>query len=150
MKIHLATTNDDLNSIALQIQPELWGKDNEMTAYEPELLKQFIDAGNYLVLVYEGEKIAGVATAYKLLHPAADGSSLYVHEVDTHPDYRQQGVATMLMEELFKIAKEEGLYETWVGADTGNQPAHNLYKNLHPYEQDPCTIYAYKTTDTHD
>lgn len=143
MKIIRVSTSDDLAAICAQIQPELWGKDNEMTAYEPELLKEFLEKGNYLVLVYDGDKIAGAATAYPLPHPAADGSSLYVHEVDTHPDYRQRGVATMLMKEMLKIAKEQGLYEVWVGADEGNEAAHNLYKKLNPYEQDPCTIYAY-------
>ncbi len=144
MRIYRATTKDDLAAICVQMQPGNWATDNEMTAYEPGLLKAFLGKGNYLVLVLDGDKIAGAATAYPLPHPAADGSSLYVHEVDTHPNYRRQGVATMLMQEMFKIAKEQGLYEVWVGADKGNKPAHNLYKKLNPYEQDPCMIYAYK------
>jgi aminoglycoside 3-N-acetyltransferase I len=140
-----AKTSDNLVAIAAQIQPELWDEDNEMTAYEPELLKKFLDGeGNHLVLVYEGDKIAGIAIAHELLHPAADGSSLYVHELDAHPDYRQKGVGTMLMEEMFKIAKERGLAEVWLGADDGNEPAHALYKKLKPTEEDPCTIYSYK------
>ncbi len=139
--------DENPQAICAQMQPDTWGKDNEMTAYEPALLRSFLEAGNYLVLAYEGDRIAGAATAYPLPHPSAGGSSLYVHEVDTHPDFRQRGVATKLMGELFAIAKEQGLSEVWLGADDGNEPAHALYKGLHPYEADHCTIYAYKTND---
>ncbi len=146
MKIHRAQAADNLAAICAQVQPDLWGKDNEMTAYEPELLKDFLEKGNFLVLVKDGDKIAGIATAYTLPHPSKDGSSLYVHEVDAHPDFRHRGVGTMLMKEMLKIAKEQGLDEVWVGADTGNTAAHGLYQKLGPYEADPCTIYAYKIT----
>src|SRR5262245_60668886 len=121
MKIVRVKAADDLEAICAQIQPELWGKDNEMTAYEPVLLKDFLANGNVLVLVYEAAKIAGIATAYPMPHPSKGGSSLLVYELDTHPDFRRQGIGTVLMEELLKIAKEQGLSEVWVGADDGNE-----------------------------
>lgn len=147
LQIRSVNSDDDLQVICDQMQPDTWGKDNEMTAYEPELLRDFLEKSNYLVLVYEGDKIIGAATAYPLPHPSKGGNSLYVHELDTHPDFRQRGVGTMLMQEMLNIAKEQGLAEVWLGADDGNEPAHALYKSLHPYEEDPCTVYAYKISD---
>jgi len=126
------------------MQPDLWGKDNEMTSYDPAALQRFLEAGNILVLVYEGDNIAGAAIATEILHPSKNSDTLFINEVDTHPDFRRRGVATMLMDELFRIAKERGLSEAWVGADKDNDPAHELYKKLRPTAVDDGTIYTYE------
>jgi ribosomal protein S18 acetylase RimI-like enzyme len=79
---------------------------------------------------------------YELPHP--DGEDmLYVHELDTHPDFRRQGVGQALMQELFKIAKERGLSEVWLGADDDNQAANALYRKLGPSEEGSTTTYSY-------
>jgi ribosomal protein S18 acetylase RimI-like enzyme len=126
------------------MQPRLWGNDNEMTSYQPEQLKKYLENDqNLLLLAYEGEKIAGAALCYILPHPAGD-HSLYVHELDTHLNYRRQGVATKLMQELFTIAKQRKLKEVWVGTETTNKIADAFYKSLMPYEIEPSIIYSYK------
>lgn len=141
-------TDDNLKAICAQMQPDNWAADNEMTAYEPERLKAFLEAGSYLVLAYKGERIAGAAIAHKLVHPAGDGDSLYVHELDTHPDYRRQGVATMLMEEIFKIAKEQDMPEVWLATETDNNAANSLYKKLKPSEVQTSITYTYNTASS--
>ncbi len=136
---------DDLGAICVQMTPDNWAKDNEMTQYEESRLRKFLDDNkNLLLLAYDGDKIAGSALCYELPHPANDGSSLYVHELDTHPDYRRQGVATQLMQELFKIAKTRGLYEVWLGTEQDNAAANELYKSLDPYETELTATYSYK------
>jgi ribosomal protein S18 acetylase RimI-like enzyme len=143
--IRRIVATDDLEAICAQMTPEGWGKDNEMTRYDPASLKVFLEHDNYLVLAYDGDKIAGAAIASVVLHPSKNSDSLFINEVDTHPDYRRQGIAMKLMEELLAISRERKLSEAWVGADEGNTPAHELYKKLNPYELDPNTIYGYKT-----
>jgi ribosomal protein S18 acetylase RimI-like enzyme len=139
-------SSEDLGAICAQMQPELWGKDNEMTSYQPEHLKKFLETDqNLLMVAYDNDTIAGVALCYELPHPAGD-HSLYVHELDTHPDYRRQGVATQLMKELFKIAKKRGLREVWVGTETSNKIADKFYRSLNPHEVEPSYIYSYKNT----
>lgn len=133
----------DLKTICDQMQPGEWAADNEMSSYKSELLKKFLEAGGVLVLAYYEQKIAGAALCYELTHPAGE-HSLYVHELDTHPDYRRQGVATQLMAEAMKIAKERGLTEVWLGTETDNDAANAFYKTLSPYEIEPSIIYAYK------
>lgn len=142
IQIKQTTLDDDLEAICAQIQPELWGKDNEMTSYKPANFRKYLEAGGISLLAYDGENIAGAALCYELLHPAGD-DSLYIHELDTHPDYRHQGVATALMNEAMKIAKDRQLSEAWVGTETENV-ANEFYKTLNPYEIEPSVIYAYK------
>jgi ribosomal protein S18 acetylase RimI-like enzyme len=140
----MITLSDNLENICAQMQPDLWGKDNEMTSYQPENLNKFLKCGGLLLLAKDDEKIAGAALCYELPHPAGE-HSLYVHELDTHPHYRRQGVATALMNELNKIAAHRGLTEVWLGTETDNDAANAFYKSLHPYEIEPSIIYAYKT-----
>ncbi len=142
-RLHQVQAKDNIEAICAQMQPGEWAADNEMTSYQPEPLKRFLDSDGILVLAYDGDKIAGAALCYELLHPAGE-HSLYVHELDTHPDYRRQGVASQIMNEAIKIAREHKLTEVWVGTETTNKPAMALYENLKPYEIEPSVIYAYK------
>ena len=84
---------------------------------------------------------------YVLPHPAGE-DALYVHELDTHPDYRRRGIATQLMQEVQKIAREKGLMEVWLGTETDNDAANGFYRSLNPSEVEPCIIYTYKTHNT--
>lgn len=136
------SVHDNLGAVCAQMQPDLWAKDNEMTSYKPELLIKFLETGHVLVLAYDGEKIAGVAIAYELPHPAGE-HSLYVHELDTHPDYRRQGIGTQLMEEMKRIAKERDVKELWVGTEVDNTPANALYTKFNPTETEQAIIYSY-------
>ena len=143
IKTYTLSFSDNLESICAQMQPSLWGEENHMTSYKPELLRKFLESGGILLLAKDGDKIAGAVIAYKLLHPAGE-DSLYVHELDTHPDYRRQGVATLLMNKCKDIAKELNLTEVWLGTETDNDAANAFYKTLNPYEIEPSVIYAYK------
>jgi ribosomal protein S18 acetylase RimI-like enzyme len=146
MNLKLITAADDLDAICDQIQPQKWGKDNEMTSYQPASLKKLLQEKGILLLAYDGGKIAGIALCYILYHPAGD-DSLYVHELDTHPDYRRQGIGTRLMNKAREIAEEKQLKEIWVGTEITNQAARALYKSLMPYEEEPSIIYSYKTKE---
>jgi ribosomal protein S18 acetylase RimI-like enzyme len=125
------------------MQPDNWAADNEMSSYKPEHMRRFLERGGLFVTVIDGEKIAGAALCYELPHPDGD-DTMYVHELDTHPDYRRQGVATMLMGEVFCIAKERGLKEVWLCADDDNPSANALYRKLRPTEEDKTVTYSYK------
>ncbi len=143
LNLELVSKGSDLASICEQMQPDKWAEDNQMTSYQLERLKEFLEAGGILVLAKDGDKVAGVAICYKLLHPAGE-SSLYVRELDTHPDYRRQGVATLLMNKCKEIAKSESLTEVWLGTEADNDVANAFYTALDPDEVEPSVIYAYK------
>lgn len=147
MNIRMTTLTDDLSHICRQITPGKWGKDNEMTSYDEAALRGFLkDNRNILLLAWDDDNIAGIALCHELPHPARDGSSLYVHELDTHPDYRRQGVATKLMKELFAEARRRNLSEVWLGTETDNDAANALYTSLDPIETEQTVTYTYKIT----
>src|SRR5215213_10321497 len=130
LTIHSVAPGDDLAAICAQMTAKAWGADNEMTDYDADELRRYLASGtNLLLLAYSGEKIAGVAVAREHLHPAGD-HTLYVDELDTHPDLRRQGIATALMHELFAIARARGLKELWVGTEQDNHPADAFYRSL--------------------
>lgn len=144
LDLRLITPGNDLAAICEQMQPDAWAKDNEMTNYSSDKLRIFLeDDKNLLLLAYDGDKIAGAALCYEMPHPAGE-DSLYVHELDTHPDYRRHGVATAIMQKLMEIAKERGMKELWVGTETENTKARSFYESLKPYEIEPSIIYSYK------
>lgn len=135
---------DDLGAICIQMAPNNWAKDNEMSQYKADNLRKFLESDKSLLLIaYDSNRIAGSALCYEIPHPDGE-DTLYIHELDTHPDYRRQGVATQLMQELFNIAKDRGLTEVWLGADQDNPPANELYKSLRPTEIEPTITYSYK------
>lgn len=144
MRIKLVSRQDNLQAICTHMQPELWGADNEMDSYEPETLRAFLEAGGILLVAKDGEKIAGVIVAHILPDPSGK-NMFFVFSLDTHPNYRRQGVATMLMNRCKEIAKEKGLVEVWIIANAGNEPANSFYKSLGPDEIEPSVMYAYKT-----
>lgn len=141
--LHTVSKADDLRQICEQMQPDGWGEDNEMSSYQPESLKAFLEADGILLLAKDGKKIAGAALCYIHRHPAGN-DSLYVDELDTHPDYRRQSVATQLMNKVGEIAKGKGCREVWVSTETDNAPADAFYRTLDPYEIEPSYIYSYK------
>lgn len=143
LELQQVASRDSIEAICQQMQPEVWGDDNEMTSYQPESLQKFLESGGVLILAKDGEKIVGAALGYIHRHP--DGNdSLYVDELDTHPDYRRQGVATHLMNKAGEIAKEKGCTEVWVSTETTNETADKFYCSLDPYEVEPSYIYTYK------
>lgn len=136
--------DDDLQSICQQLQPSNWAADNEMHSYQIDSLRSFLQSkSSVLLLAYNGDNIAGVLLGYILPHPAGE-DSLYVHELDTHPDYRRQGVASQLMQVVFELAAQQKLTEVWVGTEVNNMPANALYKKLKPGETESAIMYSYQ------
>jgi ribosomal protein S18 acetylase RimI-like enzyme len=143
IQIQQVASTDDLGAICKQMQPGLWGDDNEMDAYEPKKLRAFLDAGGILLLAKDGDNVAGVIVAHILPDPSGK-NMFFVFSLDTHPNYRRQGVATTLMNKCRDIAKEQGLSEVWIIANADNQPANSFYQSLKPDEAEPSVMYAYK------
>lgn len=148
MLITIATVSleDSLEAICSQMQPDKWGADNQMDSYEPEKLRAFLEADGILLLAKDGDNIAGMIVAHILPDPSGK-DMFFVFSLDTHPNYRRQGVATMLMNKCKEIAKEKSLAEIWVIADSDNKPANSFYRSLHPDEAEPSVMYAYTVID---
>ncbi len=140
----IINAQSSLDEICQKFQPKNWGADNKMTSYRPGFLKRFLaDERNILLLALADSEIAGAALVYFLPHPAGE-DTLYVHELDVHPNFRNQGVATGLMNKLFQISRERGCPEVWLEASADNVPANTLYKKLNPNMIKSSTLYSWE------
>src|SRR6478752_6666574 len=69
----------------------------------------------------------GFVLAYELHRRQGDASMLLVYEVDVDEAHRHRGVATSLLDELARIARERGIGEGFVLTEVDNDAANALY-----------------------
>lgn len=143
LEIHRLNPEDDFALIVESIDSDDWGDDNDLDDYSESALREI--AGNpdavLLIASRDGTPV-GLALATHLLKPYGN-HWLYVDELDTHPDFRRQGVARALMDWLFEYARERGLEEVWLGADADNDAANAFYESLRPESVDPVVGYTF-------
>lgn len=133
----------DFAEISRLITASEW---DELSAHSPLSETALADIANnpayFFLMARTGGKITGTALAVVLLK--TDGSKwLYVDELDVHPQFRRQGIASALMGELFSYAKKEGIEEAWLGADNGNRLANSFYESFAPAEKEGFTGYTF-------
>jgi aminoglycoside 3-N-acetyltransferase I len=76
-----------------------------------------------------GDVVGGLA-AYVLEKFEQARSEIYIYDLAVLEAHRRQGVATGLIRELQRIAKERGAYVIFVQADLVDEPAIKLYESL--------------------
>lgn len=86
------------------------------------------DAAIFLA-AFEGDDPIGLVLAYELPRRHGDEAMLLVYEVGVADAHRRRGVATSLLSELARIARERGIGEGFVLTDPDNDPAHALYES---------------------
>jgi aminoglycoside 3-N-acetyltransferase I len=84
----------------------------------------------FALVAEEGSEMLGAIAAYQLKKFEQKRSEFYIYDLAVAEAYRRQGVATMLIESLGKIAKEYGAWVTFVQADPSDAPAVALYGKL--------------------
>lgn len=140
----LEQSDSDLGDLAAQLN----AADSEVSIkdFSALSLQKFLeDPDNfYLLATIEGE-LAGAVHGYKLLHPTG-AAYLYIDEVDTVKRFRRQGVARAMLNEAFRIGRELGCMEVWLGTEHDNEPAKALYDGLGPNEVENGPIYTWKLT----
>ena len=85
------------------------------------------DDSTIFLAAFENREPIGFVLAYELQRRHGDAAMLLVYEVDVHEAYRHRGVATTLLAELARIARERGIAEGFVLTDLDNGPANALY-----------------------
>jgi GNAT superfamily N-acetyltransferase len=86
--------------------------------------------GYRLVGVSEGDRVLAVA-GFRVLNNLADGRTLYVDDLSTHPDGRRRGYAGALIEWCEREARRLGCDTLSLDSAVGpaRQDAHRLYLN---------------------
>lgn len=147
MQIKRITKQDDLKTMCSQLCSSDWGSDNEMAAFKPSELGEFLEqATNMLVVGYKGDVIVCSALCYQLRHPDNSRRSLYIDELDTKPAHRRKGYASMMIDWLLGFAADHNLREVWLTTEIDdNNEANAFYKSLQPSEDLRCKLYSYKS-----
>jgi aminoglycoside 3-N-acetyltransferase I len=96
-----------------------------------DYLKRLLDRDGFAALAaFEGDKAVGALCAYRLDKYEQQRSEYYIYDLEVIEEARRRGVATALIEELGRIAADEGAYVMFVQADHGDDPAVALYAKL--------------------
>ena len=83
-----------------------------------------------VVIATHGDEVVGGLAAYELQKFERDRREIYIYDLAVAKEHRRKGVATGLIRELKRIARERGAYVIFVQADRGDAPAIALYETL--------------------
>jgi len=82
-----------------------------------------------LAALVEGEVVGGLV-AYEFRKFEQERSEFYVYDLAVAEEHRRQGIATALLMEMKRVAKERGGWVVMIQADHEDEPAVALYTKL--------------------
>lgn len=125
-------------SVFQKIAPDVFDE-----AIDPDRLKAYLaEPGHLMVFAFDGETVVGQCAGVIHRHPDKP-TELYVDEVGTASTHLRQGVATAMIEEMFRWARELGCTEAWLGTELDNEPANALYRKFEPSEDEAIQYYLF-------
>jgi len=94
-------------------------------------LTSLLTKPHFIALVaMHGEEVVGGLVAYELEKFEQDRREIYIYDLAVAKAHRRKGVATQLIQELKRNAKERRAYVIYVQADKTDVPAIKLYESL--------------------
>jgi aminoglycoside 3-N-acetyltransferase I len=104
-----------------------YGANRPSSAY----LERLLGSDHFIALAaLKGGAVVGGIAAYELKKFEQQRSEIYIYDLAVAAAHRREGIATMLIGELKKIAAIRGAYVIFVQADIGDGPAIALYTKL--------------------
>lgn len=106
-----------------------YGANQPDDAYAETLLSS---RDTVLLLAQAGDETIGALAGYVLPKYEQARSELYIYDLAVVDAWRRRGVATALIEETRRIARDVGAWTVFVQADTipEDEPARALYRKL--------------------
>lgn len=94
----------------------------------PEIKNVILDGGYFIVAVIE-DTVIGFLWAFKRKIPAPiEQSEIFVNIIEViYTNLRCQGIASAMLNEIIKVAKEENVYQIRAFCDIWNIPSHRLW-----------------------
>jgi aminoglycoside 3-N-acetyltransferase I len=93
-------------------------------------LRAFLERGDVIAIAAVADGVVGGLVAYALPKFERERLEIYIYDLAVAEAYRRSGIATALIVELRRVAKEIGAYVIFVQADTFDGPAIALYESL--------------------
>lgn len=101
------------------------------TAHTMEMRRKWFEekkAANHPVLVAETDnKVVGFIS-YGPFRPWPAYKYTVEHSVHVHKDFRRQGIASLLLEKMIEIAKQNGVHAIIGGVDAANEASIKLHE----------------------
>lgn len=90
-------------------------------------------------IAYVDEQPAGLLNAFETVSTFAAKPLINIHDLAVSPKFRGQGIATQLLAEIERIARERDCCKLTLEVLSGNQPAQMAYRRsgFAGYELDP-------------
>jgi aminoglycoside 3-N-acetyltransferase I len=82
------------------------------------------------VIVRQGNAVVGGLVAYEMIKFERERREIYIYDLAVAQSHRRRRVATNLIAELKRIARQRGAYVIFVQADRGDAPAVALYESV--------------------
>ncbi len=82
------------------------------------------------LIAIENDKVIGYLVLNQLVDGVRNLTYYYVNYVCTHPDYRNQHIATKMFEKVFAICKEKEISYLELTSNPSRVAAHHLYHKL--------------------
>ena len=96
-----------------------------------DYLRALLQRPHFIVLVaMSGDEVIGGLAAYQLDKFEQDRREIYIYDLAVSEQHRRRRVATSLILELKRLARERGVYVIYVQADKGDEAAIRLYESL--------------------
>jgi len=76
-----------------------------------------------------GRHDAPAAVGFRYLRFLLHGEHIYIDDLSTLPEFRKKGLARLLLDYVFRLAKEKGLNVVTLDSGPGRHDAHRLYLN---------------------
>jgi len=129
----LADTDVPLFKKLLTVFGEAFGEPDTYQSAVPDddYLRALLGKPHFIALVArDGETVAGGLVAYELQKFEQKRKEIYIYDLAVKAEHRRKGIATNLIRELQRVARERGAYVIFVQADQGDIPAIRLYESL--------------------
>lgn len=131
------------------------GKDTlDLSYYENQDMIKFmneyhiLDSKTFFIYAAEvNQTFVGYINAVLIPKPDPRKGMLFVDELWTLPEYRREGIASQLMKEVFKKAKELNLWRVRLYVGEDNPVARNFYKKMGFQETDLCETCEVNISD---
>lgn len=92
-------------------------------------IKKVIQSGGYFIVAVIEDTVIGFLWAFKREIPAPVGQSeIFVNIIEViYTNLRRQGIASAMLNEIVKVAKNENVYQIRAFCDIWNIPSHRLW-----------------------
>jgi len=97
---------------------------------DPGYMRNFLaDDRHYFVVAYVGEEPAGYVFGYRLSRFDGGPPVMFIYEVAVVEHHRRRGLGRALIEEVKRLAQEDGCRKMLVPTNRSNEAAMALYRS---------------------